>query len=492
MKLMYQPCDFCTPLDRITAASLWRLKAHTLLKMDLVPDYNRDGKIDIKDRNKITDTKPHRFWFNDDDDIDEVSGIDVSGGGSADWTSVSVDTCRDLVDFFPVFIDLKSFLDGIDDLSAITVKLKHADGGLNLVYTDLLPEDAGDYVRKSNLTTGFGSNFDKAPGEANTVVVNSVGHTLSEAFLTKIRDEDKGVLLFEGAKNSSSILSEPLVLEVSNSAGKLFDFEMPLRLGPVEQMFRHENLCGTIGTAVNESSRTGEPTLYPDALTSDNTFAFVHGYNVPQFYARGWNSEMFKRLHQIGSKAKFVGVTWDGDTGVDYHEAVYRAFRTSEHIGSALNKYTGLTVAAHSLGNMVVSNAIENHGFDPDRYFMLNAATPIEAYSAGQTSNSSGNVDMNEYMTEHDWKPYDDKLFAANWYQLLPTGADGKELTWKDRFSNVSDRAYNFYSPGEDVVENARSDESITAAAWQVILTAATEFTLEDSFAFSMLGLSMK
>ena len=123
--------------------------------------------------------------------------------------------------------------------------------------------------------------------------------------------------------------------------------------------------------------------------------------------------------HQLGSKAKFVGVTWDGNTAPDYHEAVYRAFRTSEHVGSALNKYTNLTIAAHSLGNKVISNAIENHGFDPDRYFMLNAATPIEAYNITQISNSSGNVDMTEHMTEHDWKPYDDKLFAANWYHLF-------------------------------------------------------------------------
>ncbi len=246
-----------------------------LLKVDLVPDYDRNGKIEIADRNKITDTNPHRFWFNDDDDIDEVSGKDVSGDGSADWTSVSIDTSRDLVDFFPLFIDLKSFLDGIDDLSTITVKLKHSDGGLNLVYTDLLPEKAGDYLRKSNLTTGFGSSFDKAPGAANTVAVNSVGHALSEVFLTKIRDEGKGVLLFEGAKNGTSILDEPLILEVSNSSGKLFDFEMPLRLGPVEQMFRHENLVSTIGTTTEVASRTDEPALYPDSLTSDNTFGTV-------------------------------------------------------------------------------------------------------------------------------------------------------------------------------------------------------------------------
>lgn len=34
----------------------------------------------------------------------------------------------------------------------------------------------------------------------------------------------------------------------------------------------------------------------------------------------------------------------------------------------------------HSLGNMVVCTAIQDHGFRPDRYFMLNAAVPAEAF----------------------------------------------------------------------------------------------------------------
>ena len=45
MKLMYQPCDFCTHLDPITAASLWRLKADRLLKMDLDIVHPASGEL---------------------------------------------------------------------------------------------------------------------------------------------------------------------------------------------------------------------------------------------------------------------------------------------------------------------------------------------------------------------------------------------------------------------------------------------------------------
>jgi len=90
----------------------------------------------------------------------------------------------------------------------------------------------------------------------------------------------------------------------------------------------------------------------------------------------------------------------------------------------------------------------------------------IEAYNSTQTENSSGNADMNESMTESDWKDYPDRLFASNWYDLFdhnPNDARGK-LTWKDRFGSVLLVGYNFYSETEDVVENAKGNENITGA----------------------------
>ncbi len=40
------------------------------------------------------------------------------------------------------------------------------------------------------------------------------------------------------------------------------------------------------------------------------------------------------------------------------------------------------TVIAHSLGNVLVSSAVQDHGFRPARYFMFNAAVPAEAFDA--------------------------------------------------------------------------------------------------------------
>ncbi len=210
---------------------------------------------------------------------------------------------------------------------------------------------------------------------------------------------------------------------------------------------------------------TGPPSAWPDSSTNGKYFVFLHGYKVDAQQARGWQAEVFKRLHVLGSKARFVGVTWHGATGLDYHQAVFHAFQTGVALAGSLS-FTGnadVTIAAHSLGNMVVSHAIQSGGLTPARYYMLNAATPIEAYDLGDVGpNESAN------MTELAWRAYDPRLYMANWHTLF-AGADNRSsLTWKERFVNVLPKAYNFYSEEEDVVEDA--DDKASASIMATLL----------------------
>src|SRR5690606_9238073 len=76
-------------------------------------------------------------------------------------------------------------------------------------------------------------------------------------------------------------------------------------------------------------TNTAQPVDYPDSLTNGKYFVFLHGFNVDADSARGWNAEVFKRLHVMGSKARFVGVQWNGSPPsiipgkyLDYHKAV--------------------------------------------------------------------------------------------------------------------------------------------------------------------------
>ena len=198
----------------------------------------------------------------------------------------------------------------------------------------------------------YGANFNKYAHEAETIEVTSSGVELNTDFLDKITNSpSKGVLLFEGAGSSTS--KEPLILEVWDDSEKVYEITLPMNISGVEDMYRHVNLVNDLDAAENQTvtvaDRTGEPANLPDSLSNGDNFVFVHGYNVSQEAARGWQAEVFKRLYQSGSRTKFTGVTWHGDVSPNYHKAVINAMVTSENLDSQLSFLTGeVTIGAHS------------------------------------------------------------------------------------------------------------------------------------------------
>lgn len=493
-------------VETATGTAVVRLPLQAIAA-SLAVDANRDGEIRLPSEDssdRTSSSTPFRFWFNDDNDMDgalganESNGNDIPGqiqnisspdaesrGIGADYSTSAggdgvVDGMRDLLDLFPVYLDLKQLLTVLPTTTpGVKYKLKQADGALNFVYTKMTRAQAFDY-RRQLLTTGFGDLFDKQPGEASTHRITAEGYELSAAFLTGIKDNDWGVILVEGRAATTA----PLFLVMEKNGTAIAEAKLEIKISSVEQMFRHVNLTSSATNyngstltppASAQPTATGEPAGWPDSQTNGKYFVFVHGYNVDGQKARGWNCEVFKRLHVLGSKARFVGVTWHGATGLDYHKAVYQAFQTGDVLKAALN-FTGsadVTIAAHSLGNMVVSHAIQSGGYSPSRYYMINAAVPIEAYDLA-------NVDTAQRaaMVEDDWKSRPARFYAANWHELFSaTPTDRRnELSWKNRFARVTQQfsVFNFYSPGEDVVANV--PETDTAAVGATLLNQGFNF----------------
>ena len=434
-----------------------------LLPVEIVPDYNRDGKIDEEDRNEVTKNNPWRWWLNDDDDESEIaegkdSKGDVPGKGSPDHSDMVIDGLRDLVDFFPLHLNLKQVLENLPE-DGYKYCLKHKDSAIKFreISETKLEED---YNNKG--TAAYLKNLEKAKSltDSSLKEANSDGTMLSNDMLEALK-KGEGILICEVVKETD----EPLVLIIKSDDDEtvLGELELPLKTSEVEKMYRHGNMrnqvAGGSGGLRTQLQNPGE--AYPDNLTNGKYFVFVHGFNVPAEKARGWHAEVFKRMHQMGSKARFIGISWHGDVSPDYHKAVKHAFLTSEKLGSWLNVGNAeLTIAAHSLGNMVVGNAIEYEEFSPARYYLINAAVPIEAYDSTQETVGNGEK-MAPRMTENSWKAYNAELYASNWYDLFADGDGRRKLTWKNRFARkVPGLAYNFYSTGEDVVENADKTES--------------------------------
>ncbi|MBR3085468.1 MAG: hypothetical protein IKH04_03600 [Kiritimatiellae bacterium] len=87
-------------------------------------------------------------------------------------------------------------------------------------------------------------------------------------------------------------------------------------------------------------------------------------------------------------------VTWRGDegTGADYYLNVENAFATAPYLASLVNSVQGeKVILAHSLGNTVVSSAMQDYGMQVGKYFALNSAVASEAYdpSLADTSTNS-------------------------------------------------------------------------------------------------------
>lgn len=200
---------------------------------------------------------------------------------------------------------------------------------------------------------------------------------------------------------------------------------------------------------------------------------FVHGFKVDEEGSRAWNSEMFKRLWQSGSNARFHGVEWNGNESwqngsLNYQDNVFNAFLAAPILSSYVNSVGGQkTILAHSLGNMVVSSAVADHGMSVGKFLMLNAAVASEAYDETQWSDSP---DVSNTMVHDDWRDYTNKCWSANWHKLWPSGNDHRALTWKNRFSTVPGlcEVYNYYSSGDEVLAlNSSGSPLLLSGVWE-------------------------
>jgi hypothetical protein len=193
----------------------------------------------------------------------------------------------------------------------------------------------------------------------------------------------------------------------------------------------------------------------PDTSSTRHVF-FIHGFNVSEEQAREWSSEMFKRLHQSGMNAQFHTLSWNGDIGnppaFHYHQNVLSAFEAAPRVAELINAIQGVKIViAHSLGNMVISSAIQDHNMIVEKYFALNSAVPIEAYD-----NMPFTFDaVNTALIHSDWYDYNSQTWASRWSALFALTEWQSNLTWHGRFKDVAQKTvmYNYYSEGDEVLE---------------------------------------
>lgn len=466
-------------------------KAAEILVLDgcLVGDYDRKDGFTDYDLSRVYRNRPLRHWINDDDDEGDVNegdgdipglpdpfGLDraklaVGIGREPDYFNNRVDGRCDILDFTPVWIDMGGALGQLERMgNEIELTLSNADGAVNVVWTSLMANGVGRFLTED--VAGCGKSLTQNLRDAETERITDVETQLPEKFVESMRaDPSKGVVLVEGrAVEGSGSSAAPLKLRGylkprSKGDVPLFELSLPLSISTVEDMFRWVDERSVCGDTNGIPSRAGAPWNNPDSECDGTHYVFVHGYSVSAQSARGWAAEMFKRLRQSGSRAMFTAVDWRGDDSLgtvhmpgyrdeapNYYVNVEHAFATAPWLVRDCAALPGRkTILAHSLGNMLVSSAIKDHGLSNYvKYYMLNAAVPMEAYDGGAYAAP---------MIDHDWRDVSNVVYSANWHRLFNGEEDGRSsLTWKRRFNGIA-RVINCYSTSEDTLGNAMTNE---------------------------------
>ena len=426
----------------------------SVVDINLISNYNRDDVINGGDFDRHATNEVYHFWINGDNDdgrdIAEGSSDEHYGQPFPDYQNSTVDGRCDVIDFFPVHIDIKSAIDIFG--TNCQYVLKHAESDVNFVYSDLTVNNVGNYLTKDEAF--YGSDFDSQFNCADTIRITSTGVQLSSEFIEKIEDdEDKGIILIEGCYDTIA----NLVLEIRNGEQYLTSTSLRLGISDIEEMYRWVNLRHKCDDIENDSTDLIEPDNNKDHRSNGKNIVFVHGYNVNEVSARAWSAEMFKRLYQSGSNAKFTSVDWFGDcTQIpiinktpDFYENSENAFTTAPHFANVVNLLLDGSeniIMAHSLGNLLVASAIKDYNLDYSKFIMLDAAVATEAFDASISDNS--------LIVGLEFTNYPSRVWASKWYELFPSTDARNTLTWKGRFSGMAN-VYNFYSSSEDVLAGA-------------------------------------
>lgn len=460
-----------------TGESRHRLIGWYLAPVGLLTDWNRDGRIDYRDRKLASSDQKWRFWTNDDDDDGadaRSSRDDLPAATNPDHANDHVDGLRDLVDFFPLWLDLKRYLVN-KDLHKVRIRLSHRDSALRFVYTSLTPQSL--HLKRSSLIgSGCGPSFSQPLANATSLPVPASGVELSQDFIRKVA-ANGGILLLE----ATAPTNQPLVMEFYYEDKRIFSNTFKLSISTVREMMRILNLRNadekfTGAGAGPWSTDMADPSNLPDfwlqatsGTSSVPTLVHLHGFNWGAEDIPAAHSEIFKRFFQSGSPARFVGVSWFSDQGAidlfntafDYNENVINALVTAPLLRAGLAGFedTPIALFSHSLGSLVAASTVAEHGLPAAHLFLVNSAIPAESINGRPTHwrrmvhplwKGSGSA-------SGDYAPF---LHAANWADLFSSGDFRSTLRWTDRLAALPEHCLvtNFYSSAEDVLRPGNGD----------------------------------
>ena len=424
----------------------------TAIKPPLKADFNHNGRIDAEDVELFRQGNPFRFWVNEEKvKLDRIPSPLPVVGGIAEWLSpeplntadLVVNGTYDLLNLFAVAIDLHDLTNKWGNCT-VSYRIGGDSWGssLNVTFADI-PWQELELAQTNDVQTVYGGQLRSAPLTPlvdGDVVLDNVIQSFGP---------NSGVMLAE----STGWDSDAVALKVYLDGAEAFRCRLPIRTRPVRWMYRWINSRHLSGEGETRPTNISLPDNAPYGVDSMKKLVFLHGANVSESDAELWGDQLFKRLWHAGCNVDFYNVDWRSDIGLDsnYHQDASNAFEVAAQLVMTITNIPGdKVVMAHSLGNMVVSSMIQDHGLHVSKYLMCNSAVPSEAFY--HTSNTSIRV---QQLVHPDWEDYPTNSWASNWHKLFANEPidDRKYLGWPGRFANVVSNAVDFYSTGDEVLE---------------------------------------
>ena len=437
----------------------------TFVDPPLLPDYNRDGVIDEFDVAAYLSGCIFRFWTNEDvwdgDDAFDY-WLTTYAFGNPNGSDGHVNGRCDMVNLFPLAVDVRAFVSVWGSGATFCLRPRFPSSVPTLRYREVnLSWESVSDIHEADVPIAGGGMLHGAALTSLTMSDVSLSASLVAASTTS-----SATLAVEASRS----LENPIDLVIMVNGEEVYSFTPPMRFSSIEKMYRWMNLRTAAGGTVGGAefvSRLGDPENSPDSEHGGNAHVvFVHGYNVSEKEAKYWGEGVYKRLWWSGLDARFTTVAWYGNDGQywllgngfitpDYQVNVEHAFATAATLANELNQQGGKKfIIAHSLGNMLVSAAIQDHGLQYGKFLMLNAAVPLEAYDPNAVTPASRSA-----MTPEEWLGYSNRVRAAHWNELFDSGDWRRSLTWRGRFASVTN-AVNYYSEDEEVLANGDGTEA--------------------------------
>ena len=372
-----------------------------------------------------------------------------------------------LLESLPEGVSLEYYVtvdSSLEDSTAINLFDGRGNGGIIDPHDHLFGENSDAYsvdlyggVPRHGLT-----HLDYGYLGADAILEGSTSHSkVTEQILDNdlINLQGNSLFLFEAAphddsannilhKYSSDSLDYTFNLDISILGDKKFTHEtkIDLELYDIIDFFdtyqstvTNEQILDT-RAPLESSELVNDGAVLNEAggpLNSDSdTVIFIHGWNNTNEWKKATSETAFKRLYHQGYKGRFVHFNWPTQVGtLTYNTSDFIAYKSgsvlkelieSFHVEMGANAADKLTIYAHSMGNVVASEAlrlweVENPNQSAvANYVASNAAVSADAYGAAVTDPETQNY-YHSYPA-HKNNPNGSHMFAnstaaaTNWF----------------------------------------------------------------------------